>query len=174
MPLRDYVCQHCGSDFEVLVRVAEDTPTECESCGSPDIECQISMIASIRGDTSFHAGRKSMLDQFDGDKPYLRRFEREYRKQTGMSLPSDGVYLGQLAEGRFDASAVIRPTQGQAEVEKLIERKAAKHRAKRNQEPVRLAEDIVQKTMNNYRKSGDTSPASELRKKVIETHGRKI
>ena len=127
----------------------------------------------IRGDTDFHRGRMTIREQFKDDLPYLRRFQREYKKQTGMSLPDNAVYMSQLAEGRFDAKAVIRPTQGQAEVDKLIARKAEKHR-KKTDHPVALAEDLVQKGMRSYRAQGDTSPDTELRKKVIERHGRKV
>jgi hypothetical protein len=130
--------------------------------------------AKFRGtDTQFFAGRKSMADQFEGDKKYLNRFAKEYRKQTGKTLPADGVYFSQLADKQFDASAVVTPAEGAVGLKRLIKRRQEKVARKESAPPVRLAEDIVQRTMENYRAMGDRSDARELREKVSETHGAK-
>lgn len=134
-------------------------------------------IARLRTtDTEFHRGRKTIREQFQDDEPWLRRFNKEYRKQTGMDLPTDGVWLGQLAEHQFDAKAVIRPTQGQAEVRKLIQRNNDKRKREADAPPVRLAEDLVQEKVNHYKKTGDGMSMTdrELREFVIEKHGRKV
>ncbi|ALK09932.1 FmdB family zinc ribbon protein [Blastochloris viridis] len=44
MPIYRYQCQACGADFETLVR-SSDTPA-CPSCGSAELEQQLSLIAS--------------------------------------------------------------------------------------------------------------------------------
>jgi len=124
--------------------------------------------------SAFHSGRKTMRDQFQGDEAWLRRFDKEYRKQTGQGLPSDGVWMGQLADGPFDAKAVITPAMGQSDVNKLIERKADKAKKEADAPPIRLAEDLVQGKMRDYRLEGDKSSDAELRHKVIEKHGQKV
>lgn len=43
MPLYEYRCSRCEHDFELLVR--ESTARECPSCGSPDLERQLSVFA---------------------------------------------------------------------------------------------------------------------------------
>jgi putative FmdB family regulatory protein len=44
MPIYRYECRSCGADFETLVR-SSDTPS-CPSCGSTELEQQLSLIAS--------------------------------------------------------------------------------------------------------------------------------
>jgi hypothetical protein len=130
----------------------------------------------FKTDTSFHRGRMTIRDQFHGDDAWLRRFDKEYRKQTGQALPADGVWMGQLADSLFDAKAVIRPGQGQAEVNKLIDRFQRKQQAMIDAPPVRLAEDLVQEKIVQYRERGEASDLSnaELREHVIEKHGQKV
>ena len=122
----------------------------------------------LRTDSTFNCGRKTIREQFQNDEPWLNKFNQEYRKQTGMDLPADGVFMGQLAEGQFDAKAVVK---SQAEVDGLIKRKQAKMQREADTPPVRLAEDLVVQKMQDYRAQGDKSSAQELRHKVIETHG---
>lgn len=131
---------------------------------------------SGKTDTDFFRGRKTIREQFQGDEAWLRRFDQEYRRQTGMALPVDGVWMGQLAESQFDAKAVIRPGEGQAEVNKLIKRFNSKQQAIIDAPPVRLAEDIVQEKMRHYKSTGEASGMSndELRHHVIEKHGQKV
>lgn len=133
--------------------------------------------ARLRGtDTDFHRGRMTIREQFQGDEAWLRRFDKEYRKQTGMALPTDGVWLGQLAESQFDAKAVIRPTQGHAEVRGLINRFNRKQQELADRPPVRLAEDLIQEKVNHYKKTGEGMQMSdsELRHYVVEKHGQKV
>lgn len=44
MPLFDFVCRGCSHAFEALVR-RQDPPTACPSCGSADVDRQISTFA---------------------------------------------------------------------------------------------------------------------------------
>jgi len=124
----------------------------------------------LRTDSTFNAGRGTMRDQFKGDEPWLNRMDKEYRKQTGGSLPADGVWMGQLADSQFDARAVVK---SQGEVNRLIKRRLEKLQREAEAAPVRLAEDLVQEKVVQYRGAGDTSPMPELREKIIETHGAK-
>ena len=127
-------------------------------------------------DTQFHRGRKTIGEQFQDDQPWLRRFDKEYRKQTGQSLPLDGVWLGQLADSAFDARAVIRPGEGQKEVDRLAQRMADKHKKLADAPPVRLAEDLVQEKVDHYKATGEAASMTdkEVREFVIEKHGSKV
>jgi hypothetical protein len=124
-------------------------------------------------DTKFHQGRKTIREQFQDDLPWLNRFSREYRKQTGRDLNPNAVWLGQVADSPFDAKGVIDPSMGQGDVDRLVNRKLDQMKKEAEAPPVKLAEDLVQGKMREYREKGDTAPADELRHKVIEKHGRK-
>jgi hypothetical protein len=125
-------------------------------------------------DTKFHQGRKTIGEQFQDDQPWLRRFSKEYKKQTGRDLNPDSVWLGQVADSPFDAKGVIEPSMGQGDVDKLVHRKLDQMKREADAPPVRLAEDLIQEKVEHYRSQGDTSPIDELRHKVVEKHGQKI
>lgn len=125
-------------------------------------------------DTTFHKNRQTIREQFQDDLPWLNRFSKEYRKQTGRELNPNSVWLGQVADSPFDAKGVIEPSMGQGDVDKLVHRKLDQMKREADAPPVRLAEDLVQGKMREYREKGDSSPADELRHKVIEKHGQKI
>lgn len=129
---------------------------------------------SIRSNSTFFKDRPKMSEYFD-DPGYYKRFREQYKKQTGRTLNEDSVYMGQLADRKFDAEAVIEPhDDANKKVEKLIQRKADKHSKKKDKAPIRLAEDLIQKGVRNYRAKGDKRPLEELRHHVVETHGRKV
>lgn len=44
MPIYEYACQDCGSDFETLVR--SDTVPECPRCHSTQLAKQLSVFAT--------------------------------------------------------------------------------------------------------------------------------
>jgi putative FmdB family regulatory protein len=44
MPIYEYACQDCGSEFELLVR--SDTVAECPTCQSTQLEKQLSVFAT--------------------------------------------------------------------------------------------------------------------------------
>ena len=134
-------------------------------------DMQAGYSPKLRTDSTFNSGRKTIRDQFNGDEPWLTKFNQEYRKQTGMDLPADGVFMGQLAESQFDARAVVK---SQAEVNKLIKRKQSKMQREADTPPVRLAENLIKQQMRQYRAEGDNSSAAELRHKVVEKHGAPI
>lgn len=45
MPLHDYHCPACGTEFETLVRSSQLSPPACPSCGSTTLERLLSRIA---------------------------------------------------------------------------------------------------------------------------------
>ena len=44
MPIYEYLCQECGSEFELLVR--SETRLECPTCQSDQLEKQLSVFAT--------------------------------------------------------------------------------------------------------------------------------
>ena len=44
MPIHEYACRACGSEFETLVR-SSDTPS-CAACGSVDLDKKLSVFAT--------------------------------------------------------------------------------------------------------------------------------
>jgi len=172
MPIYVYEVIDTGEEFEEYQQM-KDEPLKVHPETGRKVR-RVLTAAKFRGtDAAFFAGRPTMADQFEGDTKYLNRFAREYKKQTGTTLPSDGVYFTQLAEKKFDAKAVVTPAEGAAGLKRLIKRKQENDARKSSKPPVRLAEDIVQRMMVNHRALGDKSDASELRAKVIEMHGGK-
>ncbi|MBC8278993.1 MAG: zinc ribbon domain-containing protein [FCB group bacterium] len=56
MPIYEYECSNCGSDFEELVLSAEETP-DCPVCESREVFKRVSAFASCGG--GFYAGSGS-------------------------------------------------------------------------------------------------------------------
>lgn len=127
---------------------------------------------SIRTVSTFHAGRKTIREQFGDDEPMLKHFAKKYKKQTGRTLNANDVYMSQLAGEMLDPNAVVTSSEGDEKVQRLIREKRARH-AKEESTFIPLAEDLVQDKMLQYRQAGDTSDAVELRQKVIDKHGQK-
>jgi putative FmdB family regulatory protein len=50
MPIYEYVCKDCERGFEVIVRGSERPA--CPSCGGRRLDKQLSVFATIRGDTA--------------------------------------------------------------------------------------------------------------------------
>lgn len=44
MPIYEYACQHCGNEFEALVR--SDTTPVCPSCRSTELKKRLSVFAT--------------------------------------------------------------------------------------------------------------------------------
>ena len=50
MPIYEYHCSKCGHEFEALVRPGKQPPP-CASCGSTELERQLS-LPSVKSDTT--------------------------------------------------------------------------------------------------------------------------
>ena len=49
MPIREFVCNQCGADFEKIVRASQsDAAIACPSCGSRELEKKLSGFAAHR------------------------------------------------------------------------------------------------------------------------------
>ncbi|WP_028321116.1 FmdB family zinc ribbon protein [Desulfatiglans anilini] len=51
MPLYDFRCNDCGTDFEALMPAAAENTPDCLSCGSSNVEKRLSVPASYSGKT---------------------------------------------------------------------------------------------------------------------------
>ena len=53
MPIYEFTCGDCSSDFETLVRSSDwEGEVECPSCGSEKLEKQLSVFAATSADSS--------------------------------------------------------------------------------------------------------------------------
>lgn len=61
MPLFEFVCDHCGQNFEELVRSSTQTEgITCPICKSQEVKKKVSTFASkVSGASSFSFGRAS-------------------------------------------------------------------------------------------------------------------
>ena len=65
MPLYDYICKACKTEFEALVRSQDPAPA-CPSCNSADLERRITAASMASGDLTrarVKAERKRRLPQ---------------------------------------------------------------------------------------------------------------
>ncbi len=46
MPIYEYKCQDCGSQFEKLLRNSDETGVECPSCGQNHLRRELSTFAA--------------------------------------------------------------------------------------------------------------------------------
>mgnify|MGYP001029591156 CR=1 FL=1 len=54
MPLFEFTCQHCGWEFEELLRNSDTSEVSCPACDSQEVSKQISSFASkISGSSAF-------------------------------------------------------------------------------------------------------------------------
>jgi len=57
MPLRDYLCEHCGHLQEELIRRPEDEQgLACGECGSTQLSRQLSAPAAVGGECGADGG----------------------------------------------------------------------------------------------------------------------
>lgn len=60
MPIYEYHCESCESDFEVLQRIGEDEKDlHCPQCGHDKVKKQFSAFATAGGGTRREAASKS-------------------------------------------------------------------------------------------------------------------
>ena len=60
MPIYDYRCKECGTEFEKMVRLSEaDRSPLCPQCGSQDTRKQITTFASLNSTSSTRGSSSS-------------------------------------------------------------------------------------------------------------------
>lgn len=135
-----------------------------------------------RTDTSFHAGRGSLLSQLEGDEVWAKHLAAQAKKR-GVNLTGAETYIGQLDDANGgNPDAFFRPGEGLSEMKKRLQKtgkgvdmpglyvaptaKAQKKHA--------LNPKIAKKLEQHYRNSGEASgkSAAELKQYVEKKHGR--
>ena len=53
MPIYEYRCRQCHSEFEKMTTIAKADEVECEKCGSPDTERLLSVFGVGSGKSEF-------------------------------------------------------------------------------------------------------------------------
>lgn len=71
MPIYEYGCEDCGKTMEVLQKMSDPAPSECEYCGSTGLK-------KLMSQTSF---------QLKGDGWYITDYARKGKRESGDSKP---------------------------------------------------------------------------------------
>ena len=131
-------------------------------------------------DREFFQGRKLLGDEFDGDDRMLDLVVSNARKHGYNPNPTD-VYSPGLARFIGDPLGFVPATGGRSHIKKVCEMTgrsctgAVEYTApaKPDPKPVRLAEDLVQKQMQEYIADNPDlgRDLPKLREEVIDKHG---
>ena len=65
MPIYEYQCQQCETDFEVLVKSSE-TEVKCKNCGSKDLQRKFSVFGMKSGEKFRSSSAKSGCSSCSG------------------------------------------------------------------------------------------------------------
>ena len=145
--------------------------------------CESRQCPGLQTDTSFHAGRGTLLDQMEGDEVWCKYLVQEAKKQ-GYTPGANDVYISQIADKPGDKKAWIKPGEGRADVMKRV-RDAGKGidapgmrvDAKPYEEKKfpKLNKKVVDRFERSYRANGMDNGMSrqELRNHIVAEHGKK-
>ncbi len=136
----------------------------------------------VKTESTFFNGRGTLDQQFKDDPWYLERIIEGARARGYEPNPND-VYLTQLADGDGDPAAFISQADGMSKIRKVCESKrlycedvGTERYDVTPAPPIRLAEELVQEKMTEYRSDPEHSMMSdqELREFVVDKHGARI
>ena len=75
MPIYEFQCQACGNEIEVLQKISDPHPTDCEACGKADMKKKVTAAAfRLSGagwyETDFKEGdkKKNLTEQKTDNK----------------------------------------------------------------------------------------------------------
>jgi putative FmdB family regulatory protein len=113
MPLYEYQCKTCGTQFQDLIMKREqEAGLSCPECGGSSLKRLISMVA-------YHVSEKDRLRSFDPSTPRDESFYRDSRniglsakkraQQMGMDLGSG--FEDRLDKLRSDPGSVIKDSE---------------------------------------------------------------
>lgn len=86
MPIYEYVCKKCRSEFELLILPGKAASRECPSCHSQDIEQTISAFSvstQEKSQTAWNSARKKYLNTTFRDKKVAERESAEHHLREG-------------------------------------------------------------------------------------------
>lgn len=186
-----YKMKHGGVTYEVTVNedgTTEYNPPLPESLVKRSKQrlkemCQKCVAPGLRTDTTWHAGRGTLLDQMDGDEIYTDYLVKQARKK-GYNPGANDVYIGQLADSDGDRKAWFKPGEGTSEMRKRLiasgkgcdsPRLHVEPRTYTPKPKKLINEKIARNFEAQYRKSGEADGMSkqQLRQYVIDKHARK-
>lgn len=137
---------------------------------------------SCQTDTGWASGRGTLLDQMDGDENWTKHVVRQAKKH-GYSPGSNDIYLTQLARFTGDPEAFVKPSDGRARVAEVCRQRGAGCQGSVNVQPkeytppppAKLSRRLTKEIMSSYRRHDmvdKSMPDTELRKLVVDKHGR--
>jgi putative FmdB family regulatory protein len=95
MPIYEYRCENCGTEFSLLIlSPKESTRVECTGCGSAKISRLMSRFA-------YHQTEGSRIDALDTSKPRGESFYRDNRN-VGLWAKKRAKEMGVDLGSRFD------------------------------------------------------------------------
>ena len=134
----------------------------------------------VKTENTFFSGRGTLSDQFKDDPWYLEKIIEGARARGYEPNPND-VYLTQLAtDGDGDPDAFVSQADGMSKIRKVCESKklycedlGTERYEVAPTPPVRLAEDLVQEKVAEYKADPEYSTMGdqELREFVVDKHG---
>jgi putative FmdB family regulatory protein len=88
MPIFNYKCQECSSEFEKYHKSSSSLADKCSSCGSEDIKKLVSKTnfkveggTSNHGDHGYTGRNRSLVKKLKGNKDYRKGYRKEVKKQ---------------------------------------------------------------------------------------------
>lgn len=182
MPIYDYDCETCFSEWEEFHSYKADPVQVCPACGCKTARRVISAPLGIRTESTFAAGYGSLRDQC-GSEESLRSVVQNAEK-NGYKPNASDVYMPTLARFTGDPKAFFRGDVA-ASIRKHAEASGRgcqgriEVKAKGMQQPpkrCRLAPHIVERIREQRIKENPElakADQSELRANIIEKHGSK-
>lgn len=95
MPIYEYRCNECGSEFSLLIfNVGESEGIECTACGCSNVSRMMSRFA-------YHQSEASRIDSLDTSKPKDESFYRDDRN-IGLWAKKRAKEMGVDLGSRFE------------------------------------------------------------------------
>lgn len=106
MPTYDFVCRHCGQNFDIFMSFTEygKRKVKCAHCGSPNVRRRMTKVRIARSE-------ESRLDSLADDSA-LQGMEDDHRA-LGSMMKKMGREMGEELPGEFD-DMVDRLESGQS------------------------------------------------------------
>lgn len=132
-------------------------------------------------DTSFHAGRGTLLDQLEGDAVWASHLAKQAKKR-GYNVGANDVYLGQLDDAQGgNPNAFFKAGEGRSELKRRLQKTGqgcdmpGLHvEATKQLNKVALNPKITKRLMASYKASGAAAGKTdaELKSFIEKKHGR--
>jgi len=82
MPIYEFMCQACGTEIEVLQKISDPHPAECEACGKSEMKKKVTAAAFRLSGAGWYE-----TDFKEGDKKKnLSESKSDEKKDKGLRL----------------------------------------------------------------------------------------